>query len=145
MRGQSQGLKPFNQLIRVLRKPSQSLIEVVFDSCNPMDCNLPNSSVHGILQARILEWVVISFSRGSSRHKNRTLVYYIAGRFFTNWAMRDALCLHWSKLVKEKGTYSLIVPSPFAWGIWGMYFSWFGVIGISTTGYPGGISLSFLG
>ena len=34
--------------------------------CNPMDCSLPGSSVHGILQARILEWVAISFSRGSS-------------------------------------------------------------------------------
>ena len=34
--------------------------------CNPMDCNLPDSSVHGILQARILEWVASSFSRGSS-------------------------------------------------------------------------------
>ena len=34
--------------------------------CDPMDCNLPGSSVHGILQARILEWVAIFFSRGSS-------------------------------------------------------------------------------
>ena len=34
--------------------------------CNPMDCSLPGSSVHGILQARILEWVAVSFSRGYS-------------------------------------------------------------------------------
>ena len=40
--------------------------------CNPMDCSLPGSSVHGILQARILEWVVISYSRGSSRPKDQT-------------------------------------------------------------------------
>ena len=36
------------------------------NSCNPVDCSLPSSSVHGILQARILEWVAISFSRASS-------------------------------------------------------------------------------
>ena len=44
------------------------------DSCDPMDCSLPDSSVHGILQARILEWVAISFSRGSSRPRDRIWV-----------------------------------------------------------------------
>ena len=38
--------------------------------CDPMDCNLPDSSVHGILQARILEWVAMPFSRGSSQPKD---------------------------------------------------------------------------
>ena len=42
--------------------------------CDPMDCSLPGSSVHGILQARILEWVAISFSRGSSQPRDWTLV-----------------------------------------------------------------------
>ena len=51
--------------------------------CDPMDCSLPGSSVHGILQARILEWVATSFSRGSSQFRNRTYMAYIAGRFFT--------------------------------------------------------------
>ena len=41
--------------------------------CDPMHCSLPGSSVHGILQTRILEWVAIPFSRGSSQHKDRTL------------------------------------------------------------------------
>ena len=45
---------------------------VMFDSCDPMNCSLPGSSVPGILQARILEWVAISFSRRSSRTRNRT-------------------------------------------------------------------------
>ena len=40
--------------------------------CNPMDCSPPGSSVHGILQARVLEWVAISFSRGSSQPRDRT-------------------------------------------------------------------------
>ena len=51
--------------------------------CDPMDCSPPGSSVHGILQARILEWVAISFSRRSSQSRDRTCVSCIAGRFFT--------------------------------------------------------------
>ena len=51
-----------------------------------MDYSPPGSSVHGILQARILEWVVIPFSRGSSWHRHPTQVSYISGRFFTLWA-----------------------------------------------------------
>ena len=50
--------------------------------CNTVDCSLPSSSVHGILQARILEWVAISFSRGSSQRTDRTWVSRIAGRRF---------------------------------------------------------------
>jgi len=49
-----------------------------------MDCSLPGSSVHGILQARILEWVVIPFSRGSSRPRDQTWVSCTAGRFFSS-------------------------------------------------------------
>ena len=40
--------------------------------CDPVDCSPPGSSVHGILQARILEWIAISFSKGSSQPKDRT-------------------------------------------------------------------------
>ena len=46
-----------------------------------MDCSLPGSSVHGILQARKLEWVAIPFSRGSSQHRYWTQVFFIAGGF----------------------------------------------------------------
>ena len=59
--------------------------------CNPMDCSLPGSSIHGIFQARVLEWVAISFSRGSSRPRDWTQVSRIAGRCFTVWATRKAL------------------------------------------------------
>ena len=51
-----------------------------------MDCSPPGSSVHGILQARILEWVAISFSRGSSQPRDRTQISCIAGRLYTVWA-----------------------------------------------------------
>jgi len=47
--------------------------------CNPMDC-----PVHGVLQARILEWVAFPFSGGSSQPRDQAQVSYIAGRFFTN-------------------------------------------------------------
>ena len=57
---------------------------------NSMDCSLPGSSVHLILQARTLEWVAISFSRGSSGPRDWTGVSHIACRHFTLWATRDA-------------------------------------------------------
>ena len=57
--------------------------------CDPINCSPPGSSVHGILQARILEWVAIPFSRGSFRPRDQTLVSHIAGRFFTIWATRE--------------------------------------------------------
>ena len=58
--------------------------------CKPMDCSLPGCSVHGILQARIQEWVAIPFSRRSSWPRDGTWVSCIAGRFFTVWATREA-------------------------------------------------------
>ena len=56
------------------------------DSCEPMTYSPPGSSVHEILQVRILEWAALSFSRGSSRPRDWTWVSHIAGRFFTVWA-----------------------------------------------------------
>ena len=79
--------------------------------CDPMDCSPPGSSVHGILQARILEWVAISFSRGSSQPRDQTQVSHIAGRRFNLWATREApsiffsLFLVYFKFCQEK--YSL--------------------------------------
>ena len=57
--------------------------------CDLMDCSLPGSSVHGIFQVRILEWVVISFSRGTSWPRDQTQVSHIVGRRFTIWATRE--------------------------------------------------------
>ena len=51
--------------------------------CDPVYCSPPGSSVHGILQARILEWVAVCFSRGSSQPRDQTCVSCTAGRFFT--------------------------------------------------------------
>ena len=73
--------------------------------CDPMDCSPPGSSIHGILQARVLEWVAICFSRGSSRPRDQTRVSGIVGRCFTVWATREVWVKHklkvllaWSKL-----------------------------------------------
>ena len=56
--------------------------------CDPMDCSLTGFSIREIFQARILEWVAISFSRGSSQPRDWTLVSHTAGRLFTIWATR---------------------------------------------------------
>ena len=58
--------------------------------CNPMDCSLTGSSIHGIFQARILEWVAISFSRRSSQPGDWTQVSLIVGSHFTIWATRNS-------------------------------------------------------
>ena len=62
----------------------------VVSFCDLMDCSPPGYSVHGILQARTLEWVVMPSSRGSSWPRDRTWVFCIAGGFFTVWVTREA-------------------------------------------------------
>ena len=61
--------------------------------CDPMECNPPGSSVHGILQARVLEWVAISSSRGSSQPRDQTRLLNVSCiRFFTasaTWAAQS--------------------------------------------------------
>ena len=69
-----------------------------------MDCSLPRSSVHGILQTRILEWAAIPFSRGSSQPRDWTWVFCIAGRFFTIWTTREVQ-INW-KWLNDWNTYS---------------------------------------
>ena len=74
--------------------------------CNPMDCSPPGSSVRGISQVRILEWVAISFSKGSSWPRDWTQVSYIAGRFFTIWATGEALRVNpapWNQVWRPAG------------------------------------------
>ena len=68
-------------------KWSQSCL-TLFD---PINCSLPGSSIRGIFQARVLQWGVISFSRGSTWPRDRTWVSCIVGRRFTLWATREAL------------------------------------------------------
>ena len=60
----------------------------------PILCDLMDYTIHGTLQARILEWTAFPFSRGSSQPRDRTQVSSIAGGFFTSWATREALVFH---------------------------------------------------
>ena len=75
--------------------------------CDPMNCSLPSFSVHGILQARILEWIDIPFSRGSSQTRDWILVSCIAGRFFTISATGK------SSLCSNSSNFKLLFP--FSW------------------------------
>ena len=92
--------------------------------CDPADCSPPGFSVHGILQARILEWVAISFSRRSSQPRDRTLVSRIAGRRFNLWAIREALfffllLLLWSSLISIIQCFPFLPPTS-----WNLLFSY---------------------
>ena len=84
-------LCPFQQNLSKLKGLSPcwrwaSFFEVNYSSlCDPMDCSRPGSSVHAIFQARILEWIAISFSRGSSQPKGQTLVFSV-------WATSESAC-----------------------------------------------------
>ena len=69
------------------------LVKVKVTQLCPTLC-YPIDLVHGILQARILEWVAFPFSRGSSQPRDQTHVSHIAGGFFTSWATREARFLH---------------------------------------------------
>ena len=70
------------------RKKESEVSQSCLSLCDPMDYSLPHSSVHGIFQARILEWVAISFCRGSSGPRDRTRLSHIVGRCFTVWVTR---------------------------------------------------------
>ena len=69
---------------------SHSVVSLRVTLGDPLDCSLLGSSVHGIFQARILEWAAMLSSRGSSQPRDRTQVFHIAGSFFTIQAPREA-------------------------------------------------------
>ena len=78
-----------SQVVLVVKKVKVwKLLTRVRLFATPMDCKLPVSSVHGILQDRILVWVAVPFSRGSSQTRGWIQVSHTAGRFFTIWATR---------------------------------------------------------
>ena len=76
-------------LILILRLVTQLCLTL----CDSMDCSSLGSSVHGILQARILEWVTMPSSRGSSWPRDQTQISHIAGEFFTIWVTGEAMAM----------------------------------------------------
>ena len=86
------------------REREREVVQLCSTLCDPMDYSLPGSSVHGIFQARVLEWVAISISRGSSQARDRIQVSRTAGRCFTVWATRKSLyaeCIMWNAGLDE--------------------------------------------
>ena len=101
--------KDLTQGHRVKQQGGKSVSHSVMSEnlCSPMDCRPPDSSVLEILLTRILEWVTISSSRGSSRSRDWTLVSCIAGRFFTVWATRvGGNAVGWAQAAKPR------IPDP---------------------------------
>ena len=74
----------------IIRWSESEVAQLCPTLCNPVDCSLPGFSIHGIFQARILEWVAVSFSRGYSWPRGWTQVSCIVGRRFTLWVTREA-------------------------------------------------------
>ena len=70
--------------------------------CDPMDCRLPGSSDHGISQARILKWVAISSSWGSSQPRDGTHISSIGRQILYPWATRETKLLHYSSLATKR-------------------------------------------
>ena len=107
--------------------------------CDPVDCSLPGSSIHGILQARVLEWVAISFSRGSFRPRDRTQFSLIEGRCLNLWATREAPLINNSPHLDNVFPfytpfpnfsdliYFLILLTPILWGKYCCYLSFIDV------------------
>ena len=90
----AQSLRPLNTCLQMRTPGLQGVVVMwsevkVAQSC-PTLCDPMDYRVHGILQARILEWVAVPFSRGSSQPRDRTQVSCIADGFFTSWAIREA-------------------------------------------------------
>ena len=80
--------------------------------CDPMDCSPPGSSVHGISQARILERIAISSSRGSSQPRNRTCVSCTGRQVLNCWATREVplILVTW-----DKPTSGILLTDPYRW------------------------------
>ena len=91
--------------------------------CDPIDCSLHGSFVHGILQARILEWVALPFSRGSSSPRDQTQISCIAGRLFTIWATREAWFYTW-ECIRVSAAFSVCPILTFPYSVYKSILYW---------------------
>ena len=89
-----------NEILTIkMQERKVKVTQLCLTLCDPLNCSLPGSSVHGILQARVLDCIAISFSRGSSQPRDQTQVSHIAGEFFTIWVTRET---PWERKVNVK-------------------------------------------
>ena len=102
-------------------------VKTKVDQSCPTLCDPIDYTVHGILQARILQWVAFPFSSGSSQPRDQTQVSHISGRFFTNWAMREAIivatiCRAFKNILSSFISSLLSEPPSISWGKQGREF-----------------------
>jgi len=118
--------------------PTKSL-QSCLTLCDPMDCSLPVSCVHGDSPGKILEWVAVPSSRGSSQPRDWTCISWLTSGFFTtsatwesilywnhfwiSFSLKAALCLHWSFIVLNSSLYMLIYLHMFSSELLFMGFS----------------------
>ena len=111
--------------------------------CNSLtDCNPPDSSVHGILQERILVWSTISFSRVSSQPRYQTRISCVAGRVFTIWATGEALPLNYRKEFYGRSNGLLLYKGKELWIITDTGVKYILFLPFLSSGAPSGINLS---
>ena len=100
-RWEKKGIMLFRDFPKSIYLISKLATQSCLTLCDSMDCSLPGSTVHGIFQAIALEWIAISFSRGSSQPRDRTRVSRTVDRRFTVWATREVhliLVTHWESV-----------------------------------------------
>ena len=110
---QKMGRRPKQTSLKIRHTDGQVKVKMLVTQlcptlCHLMDCNPPDSSVHGILQARILVGVAVSFSRESSQSRDRTQVSCVVSRFFAIWATREAW-ERWPRGTVKRCSTSLII------------------------------------
>ena len=101
---------------------SESVTQSCPTLCIPMDCSLPGSSVRGILQARIQEWVAVPFSRESSRPRDWTQVSYIAAGLFTTSITLEGPKRKESLVIKKRKWLCHFLPNSWGKRYWFIFF-----------------------
>ena len=100
--------------LSVGKKKKENVAQWYPTLCDPMDCSLPGSSVCGILQTRMLEWVAIPFSKGSSQPRDQTLVSQILYHLsHLSWSWNHSRINHWGDLEGHQGSFSNGVKRPY--------------------------------
>jgi len=91
------------KMLSIFMKSESEVVQLFPTLCNPMGCSLQSSPILGIFQARILEWVAFSFSKGSSQPRDWTWVSHIAGRRFYHLTHQGSIFMTWTKWILRLG------------------------------------------
>ena len=100
----------YKSLITYLQYVQDKLLQSCLTLCDPMDCSPLGSSVHGILQARIMEWAAMPSSRGSSWLRDQTCVSCFAGRLFTTEPPGKPSAMLKTKIFIKQNIFISLVP-----------------------------------